>query len=87
MGQSPSKGRRASDSSTTPLKESEHSLLEKTYENFYGSDTYANLSSTVAVNALPTATDVPTTPGHVKVQATRVLLDQHLHAISFEYQS
>ena len=62
MGQISSKVRRGSDSSTAPLYDSEQSLLEKTYENFYGSETYANLSSGAAVNALPTNTDVPITP-------------------------
>ena len=59
MGQSQSKDRRVSDSSTTPLNQSDNRLLEDNYAAFYGSDTFNDISSAAVCDTVPSTNNTP----------------------------
>ena len=60
MGQSQSKDRRVSDSSTTPLNPPTDRLLEDNYAAFYGSDAFNGISSVALCDPLPPTKLEPT---------------------------
>ena len=57
MGQSQSKDRRASASSTTPLNPPDSHLLEENYAAFYGSDTFNDIPSAAVCDTISPPSD------------------------------